>query len=77
MKTVNLTKSSDTILSQLESKGIDVNPQCREGYCGSCRCKLLKGEVSYITDPIAYISNGEILPCITRADSELTLDIKG
>ena len=76
MKTVNLTKSSDTILSQLESKGIDVNPQCREGYCGSCRCKLLKGEVSYITDPIAYTSNGEILPCVSVANSDINLNVK-
>lgn len=77
MKTVNLTMSSNTILSQLESKGIDVNPQCREGYCGSCRCKIARGKASYITEPIAYISDDEILPCIAKADSELTLDIKG
>lgn len=76
MKTINLTKSTDTILSQLESKGIDVNPQCREGYCGSCRCKLLKGDVSYITDPIAYTNKSEILPCVAVANSDISLDVK-
>ena len=76
MKIINLTKSSDTILSQLELKGIDVNHQCREGFCGSCRCKLLKGEVSYITEPIAYTNDGEILPCVTVANSDVSLDVK-
>lgn len=76
MKTINLTKSSDTILSQLESKGINVNPQCREGYCGSYRCKIARGKDSYVTEPIAYISDDEILPCIAKADSDINLDVK-
>lgn len=65
-----------TLLQELESKGTNVNPQCREGYCGSCRCKLVSGDVTYITEPIAYIGNNEILPCIAKADTDIILDIK-
>ena len=66
-----------TLLQELESRGINVNPQCREGYCGSCRCKIVSGKASYVTEPIAYISDDEVLPCIAKADSSITLDIKG
>lgn len=66
-----------TLLQDLESKGINVNPQCREGYCGSCRCKIVKGEVTYITEPIAYINDKEALPCIAKADSNVILDTEG
>lgn len=75
IKTIALPKSNDTILSQLEEKGVNINPQCREGYCGSCRCRLLKGKVSYNTEPIAYVSNGDILPCVTVANSDIILDV--
>ena len=34
-----------TILEQLESAGIQVESQCRSGYCGACRLKKKSGEV--------------------------------
>tara|TARA_R110002074_G_scaffold344039_2_gene514457 strand:+ start:1090 stop:1296 length:207 start_codon:yes stop_codon:yes gene_type:complete len=66
-----------TLLQELESKGVNVNPQCREGYCGSCRCKIAKGEVTYITEPIAYVNDDEVLPCIAKADLNVILDTEG
>ncbi len=39
-----------TILEQLESAGIQVESQCRSGYCGACRLKKKSGEVKYDND---------------------------
>jgi ferredoxin len=58
------------LLSSLEAQQIDVHFQCREGYCGSCRAQLLKGEVHYPEEPMAWLNDGEILLCccIPRTD---------
>lgn len=64
-----------TLLDKLEHAGLNVNAQCREGYCGSCRCKLISGEPKYTTEPIAYISDDEVLPCIVMADSEIEVEV--
>lgn len=46
---IELTGSNETLLSQVERKGIQTNAQCRQGYCGACRrhrsFALLRGGV--------------------------------
>ncbi|MGS6235455.1 2Fe-2S iron-sulfur cluster-binding protein, partial [Enterobacter intestinihominis] len=37
--------------------------QCREGYCGSCRCRLVGGQVDWLTEPLAFISEGVNIAC--------------
>ncbi len=56
-----------TILDNLEANHINVGYQCREGYCGACCMKLLSGNVEYIEEPMAFCDEGEILPCICKA----------
>ena len=51
------------LLDSLESQDIDLQYQCREGYCGSCRVQLLKGQVHYTEEPMAWVNEDEILPC--------------
>jgi len=65
--------STLTTLEYLESQGLKVNYHCRDGTCGACRCKLNKGDVIYITDPLAYIRDGEILTCCTRPTSDINI----
>ncbi|OUL56821.1 class I ribonucleotide reductase maintenance protein YfaE [Pseudoalteromonas ulvae] len=64
-----------TLLEFLETQKIPVQYQCREGYCGACRCKLTSGEVEYQQEPLAFIRKGEILLCCSKPldDVELTL----
>ncbi|HBY5624131.1 class I ribonucleotide reductase maintenance protein YfaE [Klebsiella pneumoniae] len=64
-----------TILEQLESAGIQVESQCRSGYCGACRLKKKSGEVKYDNDPLAYVGQDEILPCCGRPCGLLVLYI--
>lgn len=53
----------DTLLIALEKQKIDVHFHCREGFCGACRTKLIRGQVEYKVDPLACIDDDEILAC--------------
>lgn len=64
-----------SLLAALESHNIDVEYQCREGYCGSCRTRLVKGEVSYAGQPLAFIQQGEILPCCCKANGDIEIEL--
>ena len=58
----------ETLLDGLLRTGHDVNYQCREGYCGSCRVQRVSSshEVEYTRIPLAMIDDDEILPCCCR-----------
>ncbi len=63
------------LLTMLEANNLCVEFQCREGYCGSCRMQLLSGEVDYAEKPLAFIEQGEILPCCCKAKGEIELEL--
>jgi len=65
------------LLESLESQGIQVPYQCREGYCGGCRTDLISGEVAYLQEPMAWVNPGEILPCCCVPKTPLKLKLKG
>lgn len=72
----SVTASTDkTLLESIERQNIDVHYHCREGFCGACRTKLLRGSVTYTTDPLAFIDDDEILPCCCIPRSPLKIDI--
>lgn len=64
-----------SLLVALESHKIAVEYQCREGYCGSCRCRLIAGEVTWLSEPLAFIQPGEILPCCCRPQGDIEIEI--
>ncbi|ETD73061.1 ferredoxin [Pelistega indica] len=68
-------QQGETLLEGLERTGHAVEYQCRSGYCGSCRTRVITGDVDYLTEPLAYIANGEILPCCCVPAGTLTLDV--
>lgn len=59
------------LLRSLERQGH--YSECRSGYCGACKTTLAKGEVRYLTAPMAYLKPGQILPCccVPQGDIEL------
>ena len=63
------------LLATLEAHNVCVEYQCREGYCGSCRMRLLKGEVQYAETPLAFIQQGEFLPCCCKANGEIEIEL--
>jgi ferredoxin len=68
-------KSEHCLLEILELQAVEVEYQCRSGYCGSCRMKLVKGKVSYCQPPLALINDGEILPCCCMPLMDIELDL--
>jgi len=64
-----------SLLVALESQQVKVEYQCREGYCGSCRCRLVAGQVDWIAEPLAFINDGEILPCCCRAKGDIEIEM--
>lgn len=58
-KTIKVTNnnSKKTILEHLEGLGVtSIHSECRDGYCGACKCTVI-GDVDYPNgDPIAYLN---------------------
>ncbi|MDA0147701.1 class I ribonucleotide reductase maintenance protein YfaE [Vibrio sp. LaRot3] len=68
------SNASNTLLESLENAGIDAEYNCRDGHCGACRCKLKSGEVEYVGFAMAYTQGDEVLPCVTRAKTDVELE---
>ncbi|WP_448556645.1 class I ribonucleotide reductase maintenance protein YfaE [Thalassotalea montiporae] len=74
---VIFTDKQPDLLVCLEEANIEVHYHCRDGFCGACRVKLDKGQIRYPQgEPLAFVSEGEILPCccVPTSDIELTID---
>lgn len=69
----------DLILDVAEQAGVAIVSSCRSGSCGTCKHKLLAGEVRYDDDPIGLDdddrANGYVLTCIARAIGQVRLDV--
>lgn len=66
----------ESLLETLERHGHHVEFQCRSGYCGACRTPLLAGKVHYAAVPLAFVSQGECLPCCCQPVGAIKLDIR-
>ncbi|GEA10906.1 class I ribonucleotide reductase maintenance protein YfaE [Alteromonas sp. KUL49] len=69
------TTTETNLLKALESAGVHIHYHCREGFCGACRTKLLDGDVTYSTDPLAFIDDDEILPCCCNPNGPLKIKV--
>ena len=77
-KTV-IARRGEGVIRVAEANGIAMDYSCRNGECGSCRCKLLAGEVD-MPDKTALTAKerkaGYILACVARPVSDaITLDL--
>ena len=49
---------------------------CKEGECGGCRVKLLKGDIEWIRKPIyQLVDPAHILPCSCKAKTSLVCEL--
>lgn len=55
--------TSEVLLTQLEKAGLTPEFQCRDGMCGTCRCKLKQGQITQAGLPLAATRGDEILAC--------------
>ena len=67
---------NDNLLRVLEKNGFEIEYECQEAHCGTCRTIMTKGEVEYNYEPVAYIGKNEVLPCAAIIKSDLNLNIE-
>jgi ferredoxin-nitrite reductase len=69
---------ADTILEIAEREGVAIESSCQAGICGTCKHKLLDGQVEYINEPQALspdeIAAGYILTCSARPIGRIVVD---
>ncbi|MEI6891940.1 MAG: class I ribonucleotide reductase maintenance protein YfaE [Pontiella sp.] len=62
------------VLRCLEKDGVEMHSHCCAGFCGTCRVVLLRGQVSYPGGaPLAYLREGEILPCCCEPTTDIEI----
>jgi len=73
--------SEQSILEAARSAGINLPHSCKSGHCGSCRARLLSGEVSAPALPplglsAAEAASGHVLLCQVRALSDVVIEAR-
>ncbi|RON20871.1 FAD-binding oxidoreductase [Pseudomonas brassicacearum] len=70
-----------SLLELAESRGLNPDFSCRGGSCGTCRTKLISGQVHYLNLPAEMPAEGEVLICCAvpaqakEGDAPLVLDL--
>ncbi|MCY9873815.1 2Fe-2S iron-sulfur cluster-binding protein [Vibrio barjaei] len=64
----------ETIMDALERSKVRYDVECRSGYCGTCRCRLIEGTVDYDSHPIARFSDNDLLICIAKPTSNVVVE---
>ena len=70
--------AGELLLDVLEREGLPIIGACRTGVCGSCKCKIVEGEVATTSAaPLSPedVSAGYVLACSATARSDLALHI--
>jgi ferredoxin-NADP reductase len=70
-------RSGQTLLEAAEEHGVGIPSSCRQGQCGTCKTKLLAGNVRMDAeeglDPY-WRAQGFVLTCVGHADGAVKLD---
>lgn len=76
-RVISFLEQDKNILGSLERENIESHYHCKDGFCGACRCKLIKGKVHYEGAPLAYVGDDEILTCCSIPTTDIEIDIHG
>jgi len=71
-------KEDESLLEALEKRGLNIPYSCRAGGCGTCKVRVIAGDVLHQDDywTEAERVNGEtMLACVSRAHSPLVIDL--
>ena len=72
-----MLRSGQTVLEAAEDQGVPIPSSCRQGQCGTCKTKLLEGEVRMDAeeglDPDSR-AQGFVLTCVGHARGIVKLD---
>ncbi len=64
-----------SLLDTLEANEIPAPYNCRGGYCGCCKVRLLDGEVEAVQDSLVDLDDDEILTCCCRPVSHIEIEL--
>jgi ferredoxin-nitrite reductase len=68
----------DSLLEVAEQAGVAIDSGCRAGSCGTCKQRLVAGEVCYDGEPVALDDDdraqGYVLTCIARPIAQVAID---
>lgn len=69
--------ASQTLLEAAESAGVPIDSLCRSGVCGTCRTRVLEGEIacdSTLLDE-SDRATGYVLACVAHVQSDCVVDL--
>ncbi|EGM70239.1 class I ribonucleotide reductase maintenance protein YfaE [Shewanella sp. HN-41] len=69
------TEQQGSLLQALEAKKVSMFSECRSGFCGACKTRIISGKVSYLSEPLAELAHDECLPCCCVPSEDLELDL--
>ncbi|MGL6123332.1 MAG: class I ribonucleotide reductase maintenance protein YfaE, partial [Shewanella sp.] len=69
------TEQQGSLLQALEAKKVSIFSECRNGFCGACKTRIISGKVRYLTEPLAELKQDECLPCCCVPTEDLELDL--
>lgn len=64
-----------SLLDALEAQQIPAPYNCRGGYCGCCKVRLLAGEVEPVQDSLVDLAEDEILACSCRPRTHIEIEL--
>ncbi|WP_315918325.1 2Fe-2S iron-sulfur cluster-binding protein [Mesorhizobium sp. SP-1A] len=66
---------AESLLAFAEEQGLSPEFSCRAGICGTCKSRLVSGEVAYFEEPLDELADGEVLLCCSRPQGAVVLDL--
>ncbi len=65
-----------TLLEAAEAAGASIPSLCRSGVCGTCKTRLISGDVQFSSDAVdaEELAQGYILPCVTWPVGDCNLE---
>jgi ferredoxin len=74
-RTAAWNPAAESLLAFAEDQGLSPEFSCRAGICGTCRSRLVSGEVAYFEEPLDELPQGEILLCCSKPRGSVVLDL--
>ena len=77
-KTVEWDNRFSSILELARESGVEIETDCEQGICGTCKARLISGEVDMENDDgldEADLEQNMILPCVSVPKTDVVLDI--
>jgi CDP-4-dehydro-6-deoxyglucose reductase, E3 len=73
--------AAQPVLEAALAAGLNLPHSCKSGHCGSCRARLVAGEIRYPNGPplgitAAEVAMGHVLLCQARARSDLIIEAR-